>query len=70
MKRMKTLTIARPKHNHKTENSMSSNNYDAVIIGGGHNGLVCAYYLAKAGLNIRVVDAYQLELLFQIITPA
>ncbi|MDA8734942.1 hypothetical protein N9M56_02735 [Porticoccaceae bacterium] len=40
---MKTLTIARPKHNHKTENSMSSNNYDAVIIGGGHNGLICAY---------------------------
>ena len=49
---------------------MSSNNYDAVIIGGGHNGLVCAYYHAKVGLNVRVVDAYQLELLFQIITPA
>ena len=53
---MKTLTIARPKHNHKTENSMSSNNYDAVIIGGGHNGLICAYYLAKAGLNVRVCE--------------
>ena len=25
---------------------------DAVIIGGGHNGLVCAFYLAKAGLNL------------------
>lgn len=49
---------------------MSSNNYDAVIFGGGRNGLICAYYLAKAGLNVRVVDAYQLELLFQIITPA
>ena len=35
---------------------MSSNNYDAVIIGGGHNGLVCAYYLAKAGLNVRVCE--------------
>ena len=23
--------------------------YDAIIIGGGHNGLVCAAYLAKAG---------------------
>ena len=29
---------------------------DAVIIGGGHNGLVCAYYLAKAGLKVRVCE--------------
>ena len=26
-------------------------NYDAVIIGGGHNGLVAAAYLAKSGLT-------------------
>jgi hypothetical protein len=25
------------------------NSYDALIIGGGHNGLVCAFYLARAG---------------------
>jgi phytoene dehydrogenase-like protein len=30
--------------------------YDAVIIGGGHNGLVCAFYLAKAGLKVRIVE--------------
>src|ERR1700750_3249219 len=27
---------------------------DALIVGGGHNGLVCAYYLARAGLKVRV----------------
>src|SRR6187402_2559452 len=30
--------------------------YDALIIGGGHNGLVCAFYLAKAGLKVRIVE--------------
>jgi len=28
---------------------------DVVIIGAGHNGLVCAAYLAKAGLSVIVV---------------
>jgi phytoene dehydrogenase-like protein len=29
---------------------------DAVIIGGGHNGLVCAAYLAAAGLTVTVLE--------------
>ena len=29
---------------------------DALIIGAGHNGLVCAYYLAKAGLNVHIFE--------------
>ena len=30
--------------------------YDAIIIGGGHNGLVCGSYLAKAGLKVLVLE--------------
>jgi phytoene dehydrogenase-like protein len=29
---------------------------DALIIGGGHNGLVCAAYLAGAGLSVEVLE--------------
>ena len=29
---------------------------DVVIIGGGHNGLVCSVYLARAGFEVVVLD--------------
>jgi phytoene dehydrogenase-like protein len=29
---------------------------DVVIVGGGHNGLVCAFYLAKAGRRVTVLE--------------
>ena len=35
---------------------MAQKNIDALIIGGGHNGLVCAFYLAKAGLNVHIYE--------------
>jgi phytoene dehydrogenase-like protein len=35
---------------------MTRAQYDYVVIGGGHNGLVCAFYLAKAGCRVRVLE--------------
>jgi phytoene dehydrogenase-like protein len=31
--------------------------YDTIIVGGGHNGLVCAAYLARAGQSVLVLEA-------------
>src|SRR5579872_1878306 len=36
--------------------SASSAQCDALIIGGGHNGLVCSAYLAAAGLSVTVLE--------------
>lgn len=32
--------------------------YDIVVIGGGHNGLICGGYLAKAGENVLVLEKH------------
>ena len=34
----------------------TQNSTDAIIIGGGHNGLVCAYYLASKGLKVNIFE--------------
>jgi len=34
------------------------NSYDALIVGGGHNGLVAACYLARAGLSVCILERH------------
>lgn len=34
--------------------------YDAIVVGGGHNGLVCAAYLARAGIKPLVLERREL----------
>ena len=33
-----------------------SSAYDVVVVGAGHNGLICACYLAKAGKKVLVLE--------------
>ncbi len=36
---------------------MARESYDAIVIGGGHNGLVAAAYLARSGAKTLVLEA-------------
>jgi phytoene dehydrogenase-like protein len=36
---------------------MSAANYDAIVVGAGHNGLVCANYLARGGRKVLVLES-------------
>ena len=35
---------------------MANINYDVIMVGGGHNGLTCAGYLARAGMRVLVLE--------------
>src|SRR6185312_8000973 len=40
----------------REEGGEAVNTYDAIVVGGGHNGLTHAAYLAKAGLSTLVLE--------------
>jgi phytoene dehydrogenase-like protein len=42
-----------------TGGSIPLQDYDTIIVGAGHNGLVCAAYLAKSGQRVLVLEAGQ-----------
>jgi phytoene dehydrogenase-like protein len=39
-----------------SESTSGNHTYDAIVVGGGHNGLVNGGYLAKAGLNTLILE--------------
>src|SRR5207249_6918805 len=40
--------------------TMSETRYDAIPIGGGHNGLTASFYLARAGMKTLVLERREL----------
>ncbi len=41
---------------HTSRDATVGKSYDAIVIGAGHNGLVCASYLARSGMNVLILE--------------
>src|SRR5688500_20097581 len=61
-----TMTAPKPSRKSSTKSgsatrstktsSRADRTYDAIVVGGGHNGLVNGAYLAKAGLRTLIIE--------------
>ena len=45
-----------PSRSPANEKQATLTNHDVLIVGGGHNALVCAGYLARAGLDVLLLE--------------